>query len=416
MVGFALSLGAAAIHVATGGHGGTDGYLLFALLGAAYMLLVVVVNVATDLAELGRLQLGLWRSMRLRAAPLLSVGASIAGLVLTTSLAGPNMVAAARWTNSHSQVAADTGSYRAFEILRNTASESIEGSIPPPTAANVTEPATLLPENTQLIIGAYDPWQRLDSAPLGLEHWYVPQNEPELLAGALARAGDRRGLMVTIEPTTSTDQSMPVLARVVSGHADDELRQLARIAHESAPRVVLVRWAHEMDLTLLYPWSGNDPSLYRAAFRHVVEVFRAEGADNVRWVWSPAGESRALAFYPGDDVVDFVGLTVLGDAAWDAEFGYEPRQSMADVLRPRYETVVGLGKPVVVAELGVSGTAAEQDQWLAAAARALTDYPQVRVIVYFNDRNAPNNWRGSQPDWRLADASALLPLVQAERA
>src|SRR6185503_14688316 len=105
------------------------------------------------------------------------------------------------------------------------------------------------------------------------------------------------------------------------------------------------------DLTLLYPWSGTDPSLYRAAFRHVVEVFRSEGADNARWVWSPAGEARALDFYPGDDVVDYVGLTVLGDARWDAELGFEPRQTMADVLRPRYARFAALGKPIMIAEL-----------------------------------------------------------------
>jgi cellulose synthase (UDP-forming) len=54
--------------------------------------------------------------------------------------------------------------------------------------------------------------------------------------------------------------------------------------------------------------------LYQQAFRHVVSLFRDEGADNVRFVWSPAGETNALDYYPGGDVVDYVGLTVLEDA------------------------------------------------------------------------------------------------------
>jgi beta-mannanase len=37
-----------------------------------------------------------------------------------------------------------------------------------------------------------------------------------------------------------------------------------------------------------------------------------EEATNARWVWSPAGEPDALVFYPGDDVVSYVGLTCPG--------------------------------------------------------------------------------------------------------
>jgi len=419
-VGFAFSLGAAVVHIATGRHVGTDGYVLFALLGAGYMLLVVGVNVLADLSTLSHLHVGFWRTTRLRALPLLSMTLAIASYAFTTSVAGPDIVAAARWTNQPQPVAADAGADRAFEVLASAAAESVTSEPPSVTtgaaedsvttgAAEVSAPTL----NDHFVVGAYDPWQLLGGVPLGLEHWYVPQDRPDLLAGALANAGNQHNVMVTVEPTPRSDQSMPVLERVVSGQADDELRQLAHVVRDSAPRTVLIRWAHEMDLTLLYPWSGTDPSLYRAAFRHVVEVFRSEGADNARWVWSPAGEARALDFYPGDDVVDYVGLTVLGDARWDAELGFEPRQTMADVLGPRYARFTALGKPIMIAELGVSGSSAEQDAWLLAAASDLHDFPQVRLVVYYNDTNAPNNWRGSQPDWRLTDGAALLPLVRA---
>ena len=46
-----------------------------------------------------------------------------------------------------------------------------------------------------------------------------------------------------------------------------------------------LRYAHEMNGTW-YPWS-HDPIGYRRAWRHVVRVFRAAGAANVRFVWSP---------------------------------------------------------------------------------------------------------------------------------
>jgi beta-mannanase len=290
---------------------------------------------------------------------------------------------------------------------------------PTPTAAQSTPLAQvdsssafsvdpLMLSDGQLSVGAYDPWQALVQLPLSLEHWYVPQSEPRLLAGALAHARNRRTLLVTIEPYPAPGQSSAVLDQVVEGASDEQLRQLADVVRDSAPQPVLIRWGHEMDLQILYPWASGNSELYRAAFRHVVDVFRSEGANNARWVWSPAGEPNALDFYPGDDVVDYVGLTVLGDATWDADFGL-PRRSLAGLLRPRYAVVQPIEKPMIIAELGVSGTPADQVAWLAEGAHALKDFPLIKAVVYFDDRNAANNLRVTQPDWRLLDPQALKP-------
>jgi beta-mannanase len=175
---------------------------------------------------------------------------------------------------------------------------------------------------------------------------------------------------------------------------------------------MLMRWGHEMDLSGLYPWAANRPDMYRAAYRRVVDLFRSEGATNVRWVWSPAGEPGATAYYPGADVVDYVGLTVLGDEQWDANFGHA-RQSLAELLEPRYAEVAGLRKPVLVAELGVSGPPDVQQQWLEAGLADIQSgaFPLLRGLVYFGDRNAPNNRLILQPDWQIS-ATALQNLVE----
>ena len=225
------------------------------------------------------------------------------------------------------------------------------------------------------------------------------QDEPGLLADALDRA-NQRVPMLTIEPFPR--RSGPVLERITGGDDDRQLHELARMVRERQPQVALLRWGQEMDLAGLYPWATSDPELYRAAFRHVVSVFRSDGATNARWVWSPAGEADAVAFYPGDDVVDYVGLTVLGDSEWDWDLGYTTRRSMVDLLRPRYLVVASLDKPVIIAELGASGDSDQQRAWLEAGVAGLGEFDRVRALVYFEDRNAPNNHRLTQPNWRLA--------------
>jgi hypothetical protein len=273
-----------------------------------------------------------------------------------------------------------------------------------------------LPDD-RVTFGAYDPWQAFAGLPLELEHWYVPQDRADLLAGVLARARDRRALLVTVEPYPPAGAPGGVLEAVAAGRADAEVRRLARAARDARPPALLLRWGHEMELHDLYPWSAQDPAAYRAAYRRVVALFREEGATNVRWVWSPAGNPEAALYYPGDDVVDYVGLTVLGDSGWDAAFGMTP-QSFAELLAPKHAFAARFGKPLLIAELGVSGPPERQREWLLAAAATLAEYPRVRAVSYFADANAPNNRLRDQPDWRVApaDYAAFVGAAEARRA
>src|SRR5260370_34102882 len=60
------------------------------------------------------------------------------------------------------------------------------------------------------------------------------------------------------------------------------------------------------------------------------------------------------------------------------------------------------GKRMISAELGVSGTPEHQREWLAGAARVLADFPNIRVVSYYDSANAPNNHMPTQPDWRIS--------------
>src|SRR5581483_6673383 len=103
---------------------------------------------------------------------------------------------------------------------------------------------------------------------------------------------------------------------------------------------------------------------------------RAEGAWNVRWVWSPAGNSGAEAYYPGSDVVDFVGITILSDAGWERAGGY-PQRPFQELLAAKYRLAETFDKPIIVAELGVSGTTEAQQAWLAQGMQALGQFPRL---------------------------------------
>jgi endoglucanase len=434
------------------------------------MALVVLTNVGAYLIGLGRAHVAFWIALRSAYAPAVAFLVTVAGVSGTLFVGIDQIVSAATTINASPSSPRDTGVLAGRAMLRQAASETVvhrvEASTLPATATAVapqTEPlpvadplppATASPlspdtvvsassippdpasgasatvavvspppaptirafdlPDTSVAIGIYDPWQTATDLPLDLEHWYIRQDEPLLLQGALNRTRDRRIVLVTVEPFPQRGDRTPVLDTIVAGDRDGELRKLARVAREASPQVVLLRWGHEMELSGLYPWAANHPELYQAAYRHVVEIFRAEGADNVRWVWSPVGNAGLEAYYPGDDVVDYVGVTVLGDPGWDANFGLAP-QSFAQLLEPKYERLAGYGKPIVVAEFGVSGPPERQRAWLQGAARSIGDFPLVRAMSYFNDVNAENNHLSSRPDWRL-DSSVFATFLRRVEA
>jgi endoglucanase len=156
-----------------------------------------------------------------------------------------------------------------------------------------------------------------------------------------------------------------------------------------------------MDIPGLYPWSIADTGLYKAAFRRVVSVFRSELVTNVKFVWSPAAADGFQAYFPGNDAVDYVGVTVLEDANWDSYWGSPPK-SFAELFRPMYPALAAFGKPLLIPELGVSGTPDRQRTWLRALVSSLPEFPALRAIGYFNDKNVPNNHMEYLPDWRVA--------------
>ncbi len=271
---------------------------------------------------------------------------------------------------------------------------------PTPTPTPLAPPRPLdLPAN-RIAVGAFDPAGALANFPLDSRLWFIRQDQSDALATILDLARDKFTPLVTIEPWPVGGDKAPVLDSVAMGMRDDEITRLAVIVAAQKPQIVLVRWAQEMDLSGLYPWSSNDPQMYQGAYRRVVWLFRQQGATNVRWVWSPAGKTGAEAYYPGDGV-DYIGLTILGDEQWDHVLLNLPAQSFAQLLQPKYDLVARFGKPILIPELGVSGTNQRKRDWLLTAAHDVRGFPLVRGVSYYDDSNVPNALMPTAPDWRV---------------
>jgi hypothetical protein len=107
-------------------------------------------------------------------------------------------------------------------------------------------------------------------------------------------------------------------------------------------------------------WNGYEPGAYPRAFRKIVGMFRAQGVENVAFVWcyepSAPGDFGARdddggwRWYPGDDVVDWFALDLFDVAQFSGSTGRGGVLSPAGRTEAFLRMALEHGKPVMLAE------------------------------------------------------------------
>lgn len=318
-----------------------------------------------------------------------------------------------------SALAAGTLAFLAFAGAVSAHAEDAGDGIDRTLTTAAITPGAKAPKGRVVAIGVYDPHDAVaDSGALEIEHVFVYWQQPDraMLKRKIA-AAERQGraLMISVEPYTHAADWRAggdrLFADIGKGRFDREISDICRRAADfDGP--VYMRWGHEMeDVDGRYPWARNDTEGYKKAYRYFVTKCR-ELAPDARYVWSPKGHRNLAGYYPGDDVVDAVGIPVWGLQKMDMDYWGRERR-FGEALKEKYQRVSGFGKPVMIAELGVSGAADYRRAWYQEILDQQTyrrAFPLLTAVVFFNDKE-PYKWPlgyGS-PDWRL-DKQALKAL------
>ena len=307
------------------------------------------------------------------------------------------------------------GDWEAYATYENDRGVWVDGPAIPFTVLPPSGPAPLA-------LGAWipgapgdasriDAFRALVGAAPAVVHWYQSWARFAEFPTASFDAVVTRGAtpMLTWEPwDTSAGVTQPAYAlrAIVAGDHDAYLQRWARAA-VAWGQTLYLRFAHEMNGNW-YPWSigvnGNSAADYVAAWRHVVDIFRAEGATRVRWVWCPnvayTGSTPFSDAYPGDGYVDWLGLdgynagTSRPGSAW---------RSLRDVFAASHDALVALSpRPMMIAEVASAEEGGDKAAWIRAG--LLTDLPaalpRVQAVVWFHENK--------EADWRVNSSSASL--------
>jgi hypothetical protein len=198
-----------------------------------------------------------------------------------------------------------------------------------------------------------------------------------------------------------SDQPNYRLSRIARGDFDTYLLSWAE-GIKSLGYPVGIRFAHEMNGDW-YPWSeavnGNGPGDYVRAWRHVHDLFRVAGATNVTWVWSPNVQwedstARLATFYPGDDYVDWLGLSGYYGTGYFSDY-----RSFDEIFNVTIEEIRAFSKkPLVITETAAADDNGRKVEWIEETFQLLPRHKDIIGVIWFEV--------DKEMDWRIVSSRA----------
>jgi hypothetical protein len=197
--------------------------------------------------------------------------------------------------------------------------------------------------------------------------------------------------LITWEPWNLT------LDQIANGSQDSVIISHAQ-SIKAFGKPIFLRFMHEMNGNW-YPWDGShnsdSPAKYIAAWRHVHDVFAAQGVKNVAWVWCPNASdvpnqswNHWTNYYPGDNYVDWVGIDGYN---WGTNASWSSWQSFAKIMSPIYQNYAAT-KPIIIPEFASTENGGSKAQWITDAAAALqSTFPSIEAVCWF-DKRSSNLW------------------------
>lgn len=182
---------------------------------------------------------------------------------------------------------------------------------------------------------------------------------------------------------------------IYRGTMDQEIRELARQA-KAFGHPFLFRINNEMNSD----WTSyggvvnlRDPELFISNWRRFYDIFQEEGANNVIWVFNPNDRNyppcdwnNSLAYYPGNEYVQMIGITGYNTGTYYAEEMGETWREFEDIYDAIYEEYGEIFKdfPWMITEFSSSSIGGDKVKWINSMFDCINKYENLKIAVWFD--------------------------------
>jgi len=243
-------------------------------------------------------------------------------------------------------------------------------------------------------------WEKISGRTATIFHAYHKGDEPFPTKAEIAMTADPahpRVLLLNWKIAYGSNW-----AKVARGDQDARIDAFADRAKAYGKKFFLALNHEPENDVIARAGSGFEAKDFAAMYRHTILRLRAKGVANVVNVVAYMGNEKWMAqswwkdLYPGDDVVDWMGL----DSYVSAEPGYYHSGKFADLLDRaptgggpgfyEWATTKHPGKPMMIAEWGAYhriGHPADKAPAFNSVRAELAKRPAVKAIVYFDTKH-----------------------------
>lgn len=179
------------------------------------------------------------------------------------------------------------------------------------------------------------------------------------------------------------------------GNLDNEIRAFAKKAKEFG-HPFLFRINNEMNSDWT-SYSGvinlRDPEIYKENWKRIYRIFQEEGVNNAIWIFNPNDRNyppcdwnNYLAYYPGDEYVQMIGVTGYNTGTYYLkEMGETWRDfdEIYDAIQKEYEPFFSKF-PWIITEFSTSSVGGNKVEWINNMFNTISKYKNIKAAVWFN--------------------------------
>lgn len=276
------------------------------------------------------------------------------------------------------------------------------------------------------------------------QNWFNGIKYPKEAIHAIRKAGSVPFVRLMPRSTDEQDGAEEIftLQKIIDGEFDEYLKKWARDAKEdNIP--LLVDFAVEAngdwfgysgifngaDVTDGYgdPNYPDGPERFRDAYRHIIDIFKKEGANRITWFYhfnyasEPNEEwNKAKYYYPGDDYIDWIGFSLYGAQTVDEEWD---ELKFSTQLKKHIKNYAELNstKPVALLEFGVTDNhpGGSKSDWFKDAFKTILNNPYIKFsaisIWHENWKNEDGTMSTLRVDSSKKSLETFKKLISNER-